>query len=256
MIRTAFLLIFLLCTIFTSNAQDKKVIASISKEICTCLESYGDIEDIGDMEIALENCAMKTSIKNMGVIKKELGIDMTQGEEAGRQFGEIIAYELVKKCNVFLRFITAISTDIEYENDSIGDDFEETSFLNPDLVPYEKYSTDSMSVSPKTCASYALSKYKYISENPTKNDYFILTKKECIEYHDNQKYASHYSIKWNKDCSFVATLVSSNSPEINNLLTIGDKVTYQIIGIYGETAYINIDFKGFSKSFRMLISKQ
>ena len=56
--------------------------------------------------------------------------------------------------------------------------------------------------------------------------------------------------------SVKSIFVESTNPEINNLLSKGDKINYQILGIYSNTVYINLDYKGFSKTFKMLVQKK
>jgi hypothetical protein len=240
-----------------SFAQNEKLISKISKEICNCLEKYDDLKTQTEIEAAMENCIMKSSMKNLDAIKKDLGIDMTEGEAAGRQFGEVIAYELIKKCEVFLKYIMMVSTDeIAAEDTLASTDYQESSFYNEDLVPYEKFSTDTMSVAPGSCLSIRNAKFTYTTDNPDKTDYFVLNQKSCTEYHDNGKYISHYTIKWKSECEYESIFVDSTNPEINNLLSKGDKIRYQILGVYANTVYINLDYKGFSKTFKMNIQKQ
>ncbi len=232
----------------------QKIVGKISNEICDCLEKYGDLQNQIEIEAAMESCIMKSSMKNLDAIKKDMGIDMTQGESSGRQFGEIIAYELIKKCDVFLKFIMMVSTDETTPTDSTGG-YEEASFQNPDLVPYEKFSADTMNAAASDCLGIRKGKYIYITDNPDKTDYFVLDDKKCTKYHDNGKYISHYTIKWVNECQYVSTFVESTNPEINNLLSKGDKINYQILGIYSNTVYINLDYKGFSKTFKMAVQK-
>ncbi len=245
----------LLSFVLPSFAQNEKLIAKISKEICNCLEKYDNLQTQIEIEAAMENCIMKSSMKNLEAIKKELGIDMTAGESAGRQFGEVVAYELVKKCEVFLKYIMMVSTDEPSSQDTTSGSYEESSFYNDDLVPYEKFSTDTMSVTPASCLSIRNAKFTYDTDNPDKIDYFILKEKLCTEYHDNGKYISHYHIKWESDCTYESVFIDSTNPEINNLLSKGDKIHYQILGVYSNNVYINLDFKGFSKTFKMAIQK-
>ncbi|HSZ25751.1 MAG TPA: hypothetical protein VK766_08545 [Cytophagaceae bacterium] len=253
-------IILLTFTIFFYSAltvypQNKKLVSGISKVICNCLEKYNDLQSQKEIEAAMENCIMKSSMKNLDAVKKEMGIDMTQGEEAGRQFGEIISYELIKKCQIFLKYIMMVSTDDATPKDStIG--YEESSFQSPDIVPYEKFSTDTMTTTPQACLSIRNAKYVYVTDNPDKTDYFILHDKKCVEYHDNGKYISHYNIKWKSDCTYESVFIESSNPEINNLLSKGDKINYQILGIYSNIVYINLDYKGFSKTFKMFVQKQ
>jgi hypothetical protein len=243
------------CTfIFAENSFSQKLVSKISKEICNCLENYGNMQTQMEIEAAMESCIMKSSMKNLEAIKKEMGIDMTQGETAGRQFGEVIAYELIKKCDVFLKYIMMVSTDNVNPADSSGT-YEESSVLNPDLVPYEKFSTDTMTASIKDCMALRNAKFVYVTDNPDKMDYFILAGKSCTEYHENGKYISHYKIKWKNECEYISTFVDSTNPEINNLLAKGDKINYQILGVYANTVYINLDYKGFSKTFKMSIQQ-
>jgi hypothetical protein len=244
------------CSVRPSFSQNEKLIAKISKEICNCLEKYEDLKTEPEIEAAMENCIMKSSMKNLESIKKDLGIDMTEGEAAGRQFGEVIAYELIKKCEVFLKYIMMVSTAESIEQDSSFVGYEESSFYNEDLVPYEKFSTDTMSVSSSACLSIRNAKFTYVTENPERIDYFVLDQKLCTEYHDNGKYISHYHIRWKSDCEYESVFIDSTNPEINNLLTKGDKVKYQILGIYSNTVYLNLDYKGFSKTFTMSIQKK
>jgi hypothetical protein len=247
----------LLLLLFTNQeSQGQKLVSKISREICDCLEKYKNLQSQKEIESAMENCIMKSSMKNLDAIKKDMGIDMTQGETAGRQFGEIIAYELIKKCDIFLKYIMMVSTDDAAVGDSTEGDYQESSFQNPDLVPYEKFSTDTMSASSNACMEVRDAKYVYITDNPDKTDYFILEGKKCTEYHDNGKYISHYNIKWKSDCAYESTFVDSTNPEINNLLSKGDKIEYQILGIYSNTVYINLDYKGFSKTFKMSVIKK
>ncbi len=250
-------LLFIIVLILVTNqvSQGQKLVSKISKEICECLEKYGDLQNQIEIEAAMESCIMKSSMKNLDAIKKDMGIDMTQGESSGRQFGEIIAYELIKKCDVFLKFIMRVSTDETTPLDSTGT-YEEASFQNPDLVPYEKFSTDTMTASSNDCLAIRNGKYIYITDNPDKTDYFVLDDKKCTEYHDNGKYISHYNIKWKNECQYESIFVESTNPEINNLLSKGDKINYQILGIYSNTVYINLDYKGFSKTFKMLVQKK
>jgi len=247
-----FVLSFMLVQI--SSAQNEKLISKISKEICNCLEKYGDLKTQQEVEVAMESCIMKAAMKNLEVVKKDLGIDMTEGEMAGRQFGEVIAYELIKKCEVFLKYIMLVSTE-ELSQDTTGM-YEEYSFQNPDLVPYEKFSTDTMKVTTQSCLSVRNGKYTYSTDNPEKIDYFIINNKICTEYHENGKYISRYHIKWKSDCEYESTFIDSTNPEINNLLSKGDKVYYQVIGVYNDIVYLNLDYKGFSKTFKMTIQKQ
>jgi hypothetical protein len=253
--KNIFLIVLLISGFaFPSVAQNKKLVSSISKEICNCLEKYDNMQTQVEIEAAMESCIMKSSMKNLDDIKKELGIDMTQGEAAGRQFGEIIAYELIKKCDVFLKYIMMVSTDESSLADSNAV-YEESTLQNPDLVPYEKFSTDTMTASVDACLGIHKAKYVYITDNPDKTDYFILEEKKCTEYHDNGKYISHYSIKWKSQCEYESVFLDSTNPEINNLLSKGDKINYQILGIYSNTVYINLDYKGFSKTFKMSVQK-
>src|SRR6478735_687381 len=136
------LVIIMLCCAIPSYSQNEKLISHISKEICNCLEKYENLQTQKEIEAAMENCIMKSSMKNIEAIKKDLGIDMTQGEAAGRQFGEVIAYELIKKCEVFLKYIMMVSTSETNPLDTAASSYEESSFYNDDLVPYEKFSTD------------------------------------------------------------------------------------------------------------------
>ena len=248
------LLLVLLVLAINKVSFSQKIVNKISKEICECLEKYGDIQNQIEIESAMESCIMKSSMKNLNAIKKDMGIDMTLGESSGRQFGEIIAYELIKKCDIFLKFIMMVSTDESTPTDSTGA-YEEASFQNPDLVPYEKFSTDTMTASSGDCLAIRNGKYIYVTDNPDKTDYFILEDKKCTEYHDNGKYISHYSIKWKNECQYESIFVESTNPEINNLLSKGDKINYQILGIYSNTVYINLDYKGFSKTFKMSVQK-
>ncbi len=245
-----FISVFSFTLIFAENTSGQKLVSKISKEICSCLENYENIQTQAEIERVMENCITKSSMKNLEGIKKELGIDMTQGEMAGRQFGEVIAYELIKKCDVFLKYIMMVSIDNSSDSSGV---YDESSVLNPDLVPYEKFSIDTMSVSPKDCMLLHEARLVYLPENPDKIDYFILSGKTCTEYHENGKYISHYKIKWKNDCEYISVFVESNNPEINNLLSKGDKINYRILGVYGNTAYISLDYKGFSKTFQMAI---
>jgi hypothetical protein len=239
---------------FPSVAQNKKLVSSISKEICNCLEKYENMQTQTEIEAAMESCIMKSSMKNLDGIKKDLGIDMTEGEAAGRQFGEIIAYDLIKKCDVFLKYIMMVSTDESPSTDSNAV-YEESTLQNPDLVPYEKFSTDTMTASASACLSIHNAKYVYVTDNPEKMDYFILEDKKCTEYHDNGKYISHYNIKWKSQCEYESVFLDSTNPEINNLLSKGDRINYQVLGIYSNIVYINLDYKGFSKTFKMAVQK-
>ena len=248
------LVIIVFVLTFCQVSFGQKIVGKISNEICDCLEKYGDLQNQIEIEAAMESCIMKSSMKNLDAIKKDMGIDMTQGESSGRQFGEIIAYELIKKCDIFLKFIMMVSTDESTPTDSIGG-YEEASFQNPDLVPYEKFSTDTMNAATSDCLGIRKGKYIYVTDNPDKTDYFVLDDKKCTEYHDNGKYISHYTIKWVNECQYVSTFVESTNPEINNLLSKGDKINYQILGIYSNTVYINLDYKGFSKTFKMAVQK-
>lgn len=252
-----FLLLFILVSSFiifpSEHSFGQKLVSKISKEICGCLENYPNLQNQAEIENAMETCIMKSSMKNLEAIKKELGIDMTQGETAGRQFGEVIAYELIKKCDIFLKYIMMVSSDTP-ANDTSGA-YEETNVLNPDLVPYEKFSTDTMNAVPKDCQAIHNGKYTYMTDNSDKVEYFILNGKTCTEYHENGKYISHYTIKWKEDCEYVSVFVDSTNPEINNLLNKGDKINYQILGVYGTIVYINLDYKGFSKTFKMSVQK-
>ncbi len=242
--------IFSFTLLSAENSFGQKLVSKISKEICNCLENYENLQNQIEIEAAMESCIMKSSMKNLEAIKKEMGIDMTEGETAGRQFGEVIAYELIKKCDIFLKYIMMVSTDNATSADSNGV-YEESSVLNPDLVPYEKFSTDTMTASSKDCLAIRNSKFVYVTDNPDKTDYFVLAGNTCTEYHDNGKYISHYKIKWKNDCEYVSIFVDSTNPEINNLLGKGDKINYQILGVYGPIVYINLDYKGFSKTFKM-----
>ena len=253
--RKGILLLFVLlfCFVLPSFSQNEKLISRISKEICNCLEKYDNLQTQAEIESAMENCIMKSSMKNLDPIKKDLGIDMTEGETAGRQFGEVIAYELIKKCEVFLKYIMMVSTDEPTTKDTLNNDYQESSFYNEDLVPYEKFSTDTMSVSSEACMSIRNAKFTYTTDNPEKTDYFVLDQKTCTEYHNNGKYVSHYTIKWKSACEYESVFIDSTNPEINNLLSKGDKIRYQILGVYSKTVYINLDYKGFSKTFKMSI---
>lgn len=243
------------CTLLgVQNSFGQKLVSKISKEICNCLENYGNLQTDMEVEAALETCIMKSSMKNLEAIKKDLGIDMTQGETAGRQFGEVIAYELIKKCDIFLKYIMMVSAEETTPPDS-SSSYEESSVLNPDLVPYEKFSTDTMTASIKDCQALRNAKFIYATDNPEKMDYFILAGKSCTEYHENGKYISHYKVKWKNECEYISTFIDSTNPEINNLLAKGDKINYQILGVYANTVYINLDYKGFSKTFKMSIQK-
>ncbi|HVD99010.1 MAG TPA: hypothetical protein VNB90_12460 [Cytophagaceae bacterium] len=253
--KTKLLIAITFFTFFSCfDASAQKVVGKISKEICNCLESYKNLQDQAEIDAAMESCIMKSSMKHLEDIKKELNIDMTQGEVAGRQFGEVIAYELIKKCDIFLKFIMMVSSEENSPVDSLAS-YEESAVLNPDLVPYEKFSTDTMSATSGDCLSLRNAKLMYASENPDKIDYFILDGKTCTEYHENGKYISHYKINWENDCQYVSVFIDSSNPEINNLLVKGDKIYYQILGVYSNEVYINLDYKGFSKTFKMILQK-
>lgn len=245
---------FCLVSFLPALAQNEKLISKISKEICTCLNKYEELKTEQEVEVAMEKCIMKSAMKNLEVIKKELGIDMTEGEMAGRQFGEVVAFELVKKCPTFLKYIMMVTTE-EFNEDTIGF-YDEYSFQNPDLVPYEKFSTDTMKVMPGQCEAIRNGTFTYSTENEDKQDYFVLSNKLCTEYHDSGKYISRYHIKWKSDCEYESVFIDSTNPEINNLLTKGDKIYYQFLGIYKNTVYLNLDYKGFSKTFKMTVVKQ
>jgi hypothetical protein len=246
------LFLFAMLSGYTSYSQ--KIVSKISKEICNCLGNYsnGNVTTSAEVEAALESCIMKSSLKHIESIRKELGIDMTEGEVAGRRFGEIIAYELIRKCDIFLKYIMLLSVEPE-ENDSDGAD---ATVHNPDMLPYEHFSVDTMSVKPTDCQKLHNAKYTYQNETADKIDYFIIDGKNCTEYHDNGTFVSHYTIRWKNDCEYESTFVESNNPEINNLLEKGDKVSYRILGVYGQDAYIQLGYKGFSKTFKMLIEKK
>ena len=59
-------LLFIIVLILVTNqvSQGQKLVSKISKEICECLEKYGDLQNQIEIEAAMESCIMKSSMKN------------------------------------------------------------------------------------------------------------------------------------------------------------------------------------------------
>jgi hypothetical protein len=126
-----YLLFFTLIGHFASAQEFKtELVDSISDEVCACLDDKERAENPEETVKTLKSCMLEVVFKNLNYLK-ENGVDVNDGSDDGRQFGELVGVKLASMCESALPAFVALGTEAmeNKENTAVEVEYEELPFI-------------------------------------------------------------------------------------------------------------------------------
>ncbi|MCU0428896.1 MAG: hypothetical protein MUF42_02910 [Cytophagaceae bacterium] len=238
--KSIFIVLVLTCKLLLAQTASEKA----CEQTCNCIKKIDSkLPPAKRKELAMK-CMENASINHFEGMMAQYKIKEKNLEKAANKVGEKFGAELATSCPDIIPFFMEEAGEDAGE-DAAGD-------INPDTLVLKE----------GVCALFKTGKYgsqqmyinkKYV-ESPDKSSYSEVVGSTIIDYSNNKKTITKWTIKWLSACEWEQILIESNDPETSKLIKKGDKITLKAIGSSGNDLWVSS--KMFGMDVLVLLRKQ
>ncbi len=212
-------LVFMLSLANAQKASDKAL-----NESCACVKKISKTAGESEQTKEAMTCFATSVGKYQAELKKEFNITTKNENEANSEIGKKLGASISQKCPEMVpHLINMVKMQSAGKTENAG-----TADINPDTLKLDN----------TVCALYKNGKYvpvklyanRKVIENSDATSYTEVKDGFVYDYEMNKTLSSKWSIKWINACEWEQTLLESNSPNINAVFKVGDKVNMRAIG--------------------------
>ncbi|MDB5256522.1 MAG: hypothetical protein JWM14_1217 [Chitinophagaceae bacterium] len=235
MIKKAVL--FLLFSSLAYSSQAQKVIDKLVKQSCDCFETIDIKESPKFIDSAFAGCLTKVLISNRKELEKHYKMDFS--EELMNKILPAFKDELIIKCDRAVQLGMKIN-ELEEEQEETKPAKKEI-VIDPQAV-----------VTPQQCLALHVGKFQYIKEGSVDTTKVLeFTKDRILDYDHKGKLITTSTIEWKSDCSYVSTMIKSESEEMKTFAKEKVKLEATIVQIEGDVITYNVKVFGIETLFQL-----
>ena len=214
----AFGLVFMITLANAQKSSDKAV-----NESCACVKKISKTAVESEQTKAAMTCFATSVGKYQAELKKEFNITTKDENEANSEIGKKLGASIAQKCPEMVPHLINMAKMQSAKSVTEG-----KADINPDTLKLDN----------AVCALYKNGKYvpvkmyanRKVIENTDPTSYTEVKDGFVYDYEMNKTLSTKWSIKWVNACEWEQTLLESNSPNINAVFKIGEKVNMRAIG--------------------------
>ena len=229
--------LFLLFISFAYPSQAQKVIDKLVKQSCDCFQTIAIKESPKYIDSAFSGCLTQVLISNRKELEKHYKMDFS--EELMNKLLPAFKDELIIKCDRAVQLGMRIS-ELEEEKEETKPVKKEI-IINPNAV-----------VTPQQCQGLHIGKFQYIKEGTVDTTKVLeFTKNNIFDYDDKGKLITTSTIEWKGDCSYVSTMIKSESEEMKTFAKEKVKLEATIVQVEGDIITYKVKVFGMETLFQL-----
>ncbi len=238
MVKKILLLLAFTAIAYTSHAQ--KVIDKMVKQTCECMETIDVKGNEQYIDSSFSNCFTQALISNHEELAKKYKMEF--GDELMTQIQPVFVNQLLAKCPKAMEVAVLVGQANESKTKDSTAVTKKKVVLDPHAAPPTS----------QQCQALHLGTFQYIMNGiPDTTKILEFTKDKILDYDGKGKLITTSLVEWKTDCSYVSTMVKSESEEMKMFVNEKIKLDAVIVQIEGNIITYNVKVFGVETLFQL-----